>query len=411
MALQSQAPPPPTAGRLKGKRVGMVTFSNYPFDPRVRRAVSALVQEGAKVELISLGGDNRPRHEILPDVEVMRIPLKHDRGTLTYLYSYGAFILVSSAIFAFRAITRGYDFIYVNNMPDILVISAIVPKALGAKVALDLHDPMPELMVTIYGLDKDSFKVRVIRWLEKWSMARANLVLTVNRACKRIFSNRSCPAEKIGVVMNAPDSTIFPFRDTLTRPARASANQPFIIMYHGSLVERNGVDLAVDALAKIRKTIPHAELRIYGHRTPFLDRVLAAAEQKGVGDIVRYLGPKKLEELVVEIQASDVGVIPNQRNLFTDINTPTRIFEYLALGTPVIAPSTLGIQDYFEPDSMLFFEPGNSDSLAQRIQYVFDHPAEVRQTMQKAQAVYLDHTWDMERQTLIDRISQTLEAR
>ena len=35
-------------------------------------------------------------------------------------------------------------------MPDVLVFSALVPKAFGAKVILDLHDPMPELMQTIF---------------------------------------------------------------------------------------------------------------------------------------------------------------------------------------------------------------------------------------------------------------------
>ena len=32
-------------------------------------------------------------------------------------------------------------------MPDFLVFSALIPKLLGAKVVLDLHDPMPELMI------------------------------------------------------------------------------------------------------------------------------------------------------------------------------------------------------------------------------------------------------------------------
>ena len=44
-------------------------------------------------------------------------------------------------------------------MPDVLVFGAIVPKLLGAKIILDLHDPMPELMQTIFKLPEDSFSV------------------------------------------------------------------------------------------------------------------------------------------------------------------------------------------------------------------------------------------------------------
>jgi len=42
------------SSRFAGKRVAMVTFSPYPFDPRPRRAVDALVAEGASVDLICL---------------------------------------------------------------------------------------------------------------------------------------------------------------------------------------------------------------------------------------------------------------------------------------------------------------------------------------------------------------------
>ena len=77
-------------------------------------------------------------------------------------------------------------------------------------------------------------------------------------------------------------------------------------------------------------------------------------------------GRKYLEEIVKEIEKCDLGIIPNQRNAFTDINTPTRVFEYLAMGKPVIAPSTEGIRDYFDNDSLLFFEAGNSETWRNR---------------------------------------------
>jgi glycosyltransferase involved in cell wall biosynthesis len=115
-----------------------------------------------------------------------------------------------------------------------------------------------------------------------------------------------------------------------------------------------------------------------------------------------------LEELVREIEECDVGVIPNQRNPFTDINTPTRIFEYLALGKPVIAPRTLGIQDYFGPESLVFFEASNSEEMAQKIKYVAEHPNEAIEIAKRGQQVYLAHTWCQERQTLLNHVSELL---
>jgi len=250
-----------------------------------------------------------------------------------------------------------------------------------------------------------------LRHLERWSLARANLVLTVNLACKQIFASRSCPLEKIGVVMNSPDGEIFQFRSPLPR---ASTNRShaghFVIIYHGSIVERNGLDLAVDALEQVRETFPAAELRIYGSNTPFLKRVMETARKKGMHEAIRYLGPKRLEDLALEIEDCDVGVVPNHRNAFTEINTPTRIFEYLALGKPVIAPRTRGIQDYFNEESLLFFEPGNSSELAQQIDYVFSHSEEVVNIVRRGQQIYLEHSWEQERQTLLNLVSELLKA-
>jgi len=395
--------------RLRGKRVAMVVFSHYPADPRPRRALEALLKEGMSVDLICLADDKAPRREISDGLEILRLPITNRRGgKFAYAYQYSVFILISSIIQAFRSLTRGYDLVYVHNMPDVLVLSALIPKALGAKVILDQHDPMPELMMTIFNLDQNSSNVRLLSKLEKWSIACANRVVTVNIACKRIFSSRSCSPEKIGVVMNSPDAEIFPFRGARSYDPPKDPARPFVMMYHGSLVERNGLDLAVEALARVRADVPSAELRIYGRSTPFLERVMVDAHNKGLSDCVQYLGPKSLEELVREIEMCDVGIIPNQRNAFTDINTPTRIFEYLALGKPVIAPRTPGIQDYFGQDSLFFFESGDAEGLAQQIHYVCSHRIEAIERAERGQGTYLAHTWCQERQTLVNLVSELL---
>lgn len=396
-------------GRLRGKHIAMVTFSPYPGDPRPRRAIDAFLKEGATLELVCVGEEGSPKREVLDRLEVIRLPIRNRRGgKLVYAYQYSAFIFLSSAILALRALRGRYDLVYVNNMPDILVVSGLIPKMLGAKVILDLHDPMPELMMTIFQSDKSSLGVRLITRLEKWSMARADFVLTVNLACKKIFGARSCSLDKIGVIMNAPDSDIFSFRPASSDRANLGREKQFVIMYHGSLVERNGLDLAVEALSKVRKSVPSAQLRIYGKSSPFLERVLARAKGMKLDGSVRYLGHRRLEALVPEILDCDLGVIPNHRNAFTEINTPTRIFEYLALGKPVVAPRTPGIQEYFADGSLFYFESGDSGDLARRIENVYNDRVSAITTAERGQEVFLAHTWQQEKQTLIDLVSKLL---
>jgi len=387
---------------LQGKRVGMVVFSSYPADPRPRRAVEALLQEGMSVDLIC--EDELPARQVMEKLEIIRIPVRHRRGGfLSYAYQYSAFTLIAGLILAWRCLRRRYDLIYVHNMPDVLVASALAPKLFGAKVILDQHDPMPELMRTIFRLSEDSFAISLIRLMERWSIAFADLVITVNIACKRLFASRSCRSAKIGVVMNSPDGEIFPYRGAGSYPTRRVGKR-FVIMYHGSLVERNGLSLAVEALAKVRQTIPAVELKVYGRSTPYLEQVMDRVRHLGLQDCVTYCGPKRLEELASEIEACDLGVIPNLQNAFTDINTPTRIFEYLALGRPVIAPRTLGIQDYFGPGSLFFFESGNAEDLSRAIHEVYSDPDRAAATAEHGQTVYLKHSWSEERQTLVNLV-------
>ena len=394
--------------RLKGKRTGMVVFSQYPSDPRPRRTIEALVKEGMEIDLICEADENVPQREKKGLLDVTRIPIKHFRGGfLSYAYQYSTFLVVSAWILAWRRMSKRYDLIYVHNMPDFLVFCALVPRLLGARVILDQHDPMPELMQTIFKKDEKSFPVRVLKVLEKVSLAFANKVITVNVACKRIFSERSCNADKVGVVMNAPDDSIFPFRPANAHPVRDS-QAPFVIMYHGSLVDRNGLGLAVDALALVGQRISKAELRIFGKKTPYLEAVMAKVKDLGLEDKVHYLGPRSLEKLVGEIESCDVGVIPNPLNTFTEINTPTRIFEYLTLGKPVIAPSTLGIRDYFDPGTLFFFDPGNAEDLATKLVDVASDRSEAVRVAERGQEVYRAHSWQQEKETLIGLVLAAL---
>jgi glycosyltransferase involved in cell wall biosynthesis len=396
---------------LRGRRVAVVVFSHYPSDPRPRREAETLVQLGMKVDVISIKqNDDDPVRESFNGVSILRVPIKRRRGgKFGYVSQYLSFILASFFILAFRSVTRRYSLVHIHNMPDVLVFAALVPKMCGAKIMLDLHDPMPELMMTIYGMGRESRGVRVLKLLEKWSIAFSNAMLTVNLACKKIFSERSCPVQKIHVVMNSPDEGIFKYRDASHRPSpESNAARPFVIMYHGSIVERHGLDIAVAAFKKIKPFIPQAELRIYGQSTPFLEQVMNSIQEPHLRGSVRCFGAKRLEEIVEAIQECDLGIIPNRRSIFTEINTPTRIFEYLSQGKPVIAPSAPGIQDYFGHDDLIFFELGNVEDLAEKIQYVYSHPKETGDLVRRGQDIYLEHKWSCERTRFVSLVDELL---
>ncbi|TKB74834.1 MAG: glycosyltransferase [Nitrospira sp.] len=403
----------PGTSDLRGKRMAVVLFSDFPGDARPRRAAETFVQAGMHVDIICLmeEGDD-PKQETFKGIHIDRVGIVHNRGfKFHYMLRYGLFIVIALAKLAARSLTKPYDIVHVHNMPDILVFAALVPKLFGAKVILDLHDPMPELMMTIFNLRRESLAVRLMARIEKWSIAFADVVVTTNSAFERLFVSRSCSASKMRIVMNSPDETIFKFSPAQMRSRPSDQRSaPFVIMYHGTLVDRNGADLAVEALVKLRQSVPAAELRLYGPRTPYLDQIMMTLSEKGLGKSVHYLGQKSLEQLTEAIAECDVGVIPNKRSIFTELNLPTRILEYLALGKPVVAPRTQGIQDYFREDSLMFFDLGNADDLALKLSHLYFHPEESFEVVKRGQNVYRAHVWDNERRKLVDVAVELLNA-
>ena len=395
---------------LRGRRAAVLLYSNYPEDPRPRRAAEAMVAAGMSVDVLCLGESaGQEREEIVNGVEVTRVRMRRRRDhKLSYILQYSIFILRAFWFLCHRGLTRRYDLVHVHNMPDILVLGAIPAKLRGAKIVLDLHDPMPELMMTIFGRKSTSFGITLLKILERWSIALADSVLTVNEACRKIFSSRSCSPEKIRIVMNSPDETVFPLQPT-SGVAAVRRTDRFVFMYHGSLVERHGVDLAIAALQHVRSRYPSVELRIYGRDTPFLGRVLDSIRDSEHRDAIRYYGEKNLEEIAAAIRECDAGIIPNRKSVFTEINTPTRIFEYLSQGKPVIAPRAQGIQDYFGPDDLLFFTLGDADDLARQMERAVSDRDATAQMVDRGQKVYLQHAWAAEKnrlqQALVDVLS------
>lgn len=406
---------PETIPGLQGKRAASILFSDFPGDPRPRRAAEALHRAGMSVEVYCICEEGQASGwETVNGVRVFRVAIRRRRsGLLSYLMQYSRFLLGASWFLLRRSFRSRFNLIHVHNMPDFLAFSAILPKLFGAKVILDLHDPMPELYQSLHGLAPDHWAIRLLRRVERWSIGFADLALTPNISFRNLFVERSCGPGKVEVIMNSPDEEIFhgpvkPAELNLGKPQ--GGGRPFQILFHGSLVHRHGLDIAVEALIEARREILNARLVICGARTPYVNEVLEMAKEKGVEDCVFYLGMKTEAEIASIIAASDLGVIPNRRSPFTEINMPTRIFEFLAMGKPVIAPSTRGIRDYFSDENLLFFEPGNVQDLAAKFVRVYQCPEEISRIVQRGREIYERNMWPSNRRRFLDLVASLLNG-
>ena len=59
--------------------------------------------------------------------------------------------------------------------------------------------------------------------------------------------------------------------------------------------------------------------------------------------------------------------------------------------------------------SLLFFDSGSAEQLAEKIEYVASHAGEAAAIAERGQQVYLAHTWQQERETLVNLVAGLIE--
>jgi glycosyltransferase involved in cell wall biosynthesis len=383
----------------------MVVFSHYPQDPRVRREAEALNEAGFSVEVMCLRDQNQEPFETVDAVSVHRLPLQRRRGgKLRYLWEYLAFIVMAFSRLSALHPRHRYQVVHVHNMPDILVASAIIPRLWGAKIILDLHDPMPEAYMAKYHLPDAHPVIRTLRFLERLSIRLAHLVLTPNISFRNLFISRGCPPEKIEVIMNSPQERFFSLDASEPLPRTRVKREGFVLMYHGTIIERYGLGKALEAIASVRDRIPGLVLQVYGDGDS-VESFLKRVTELDMDDIVHYHGRAAPEVIAAAIKSADVGLIPNEHSLHWDLAVPTRLFEYLSLGKPAIVPRTRGILDYFDEQSVCYFESGNAQSLAQAILDAYLQPERMQAVLARGMAINQQYRWKLQAEKLIGLVT------
>jgi len=342
----------------------MAAYTNYRRDPRVKREAEALVESGHRVVFLARRQNGEPNRETIAGVDVIKtIGLKNKcTSFIEYMIDYTIFFLMIFVHLLLHPLR--YQLIHINNMPDFLVFATILPRLLGIPVIHDIHDLMPELYEDKFSSGKKHWVVSALKLQERWAGKFASAVITVEDRLKDILSDRGIPRGKINVLMNLPDDRIFARRDILP-PKRQ--DQPFVIVYHGTLAHRLGLDIAIEAIFKAKKTIPHMEFRIIGAGEE-RDKLIALRDKLGLQDIVTFSkGFVPVENIPSMIQDADAGLIPLRISSGTDIMLPTKLLEYVTMGIPCITPKTGTISRYFDEEMVQFFEAENVDSLAEAI--------------------------------------------
>ena len=390
------------------RRVVLVAHSAYPSEPRTRRMAEALVEVGYEVAIICLRLPGQAAEEAVNNVRVIRLPITHRQGigAAASAMEYARFFWQAGALLRTLHRRAPLQLVQVHNPPDALAFCTAPLKLRHVPLILDLRELTPELFMSRYSLARSSAIVRGLTLLERWSCAYADAVIVLHERHRQIMLRRGAAAHKLTQVMNCPDDRLF---DPAKAPPRRPPDGRFVVIHHGGIFYRYGVDLLVEAVARVRQDIPGIQLELYGggDLLPEIERMV---RQLGLAEIVRFHGFQPLEAIPTAIAAADVGVAPMRQDVFTDCGLPTKLLEYVALGLPAIAARTATTADYFDESMVLLHAPGNADDLADRLRRVYRDPVAAQTRAARARRFTAEHNWRGERAAYLQLVQQLMRV-
>jgi len=376
----------------------MVIHEYYPKDFRVRREAETLVDNGYQVDVICLKKPTEKFGDIWNKVKIHRLPVKRHRGSplIIYLLEYFSFFFLAFIKLTYLWIQKKFDVIHTHNPPDFLVFVAIILKLFKTKVIFDIHDRVPLLYVSRFGLNKRHPFIKFVELIEKSAIIFAHSVIVAVPVYKRMFNQQGISKKKISIILNTADEKyFFPYKSNGVKN-----NEKLKLFHHGTLVKRYGVDILIEAANLLRKKGIDFSLEIYGEGDfrSYLEKLISKLELEKYTFLKGFL---LLDYLPEKIAKADLCIVPNRKDDFMDTVLPTKLLEYIAMGKPVIVSRTKGVTDIFSEEEVTFFEPGDAEELAEEIVFFKKNPGLFMKKVSKAKERNKEISWGNQKNILL----------
>ena len=384
----------------------MVVHSQFPVgEPRGERHARALADAGYEVHVICLRLTGQPEIDQFDHIQVIRLPVRHVRGTgrLRMAGEYLRFAI--GAALATRALHRRspIDVVYVHTPPDFLVLSALLPRIRGAKVVLDIHDLTPHMYDARFGNRRGGPVItRILRVVERCACALADRVVTVHEPYRQELARNGVEAAKISIVMNSPAEDEI---ELVRKMANNGVSDAFMVAYHGTVTHWYGVDLLIQAIGRLEGRLPNLRAVILGEGDA-LSKAEKIAKEFGVEHRIEF-SRKYVPHLeaMTTVARSSCGVIPNRRSQLNRFALSSKLLEYVALGVPVVVSRLETLAAHFSPEEVTFFKPDDAGSLAEAICWVAGHPVAAQEKAERARKRAEAYSWRRSRSRLLDVVS------
>lgn len=218
----------------------------------------------------------------------------------------------------------------------------------------------------------------------------ADCVVCVSEVLAETISNAGVLQDRIVVMHNGVDQSFLADVDGANLREKYGLKDKLVLGFAGFIRPWHGVDRVLQVLAE--STDPSIHLLLVGDG-PAAPDILSAAHELGVGDRVTLTGAVQREAVPAHIAAFDIALQPG----VAPYASPLKIFEYMALGKPILAPDSANIREILhDGETALLFDPSAPQALITALEMLIaDTDLRRRLGLAARQAlIQRDYTWD-----------------
>ena len=196
----------------------------------------------------------------------------------------------------------------------------------------------------------------------------ADAVCTITEALRTRTIELGLPPERIFVVGNGVDTVTFsPRLVSAELRNQCARGGDFVVGFIGSFFSFEGLPMLLRSFAKVKGKYPGARLVLVGdgEDRPILDQLVA---ELGLVDSVWLVGRVPHDRVLDFYAAMDVLVYPRLRSPLTEMISPLKPLEPMAMGRCVLGSNVGGIRELVrDGDTGLLFEADSELALEERL--------------------------------------------
>jgi len=245
-------------------------------------------------------------------------------------------------------------------------------RKLGIPVVYELRALWEDAAVDHGTTREGDVRYRASRALETRALRRAGHITTICEGLRRDIMDRGIAARQITVIPNAVDARDFRFGAAPDPALRAQLGLTgaTVLGFAGSFYGYEGLDLLLDAAARLVARIPDLRILLVGGG-PQEETLRAQAARLGLSDRVIFTGRVPHAEVQRYYELIDVLAYPRKRMRLTELVTPLKPLEAMAQGRMFVASDVGGHHELIrDGETGFLFAAGDAAALASRIEQV-----------------------------------------